>query len=181
MTNGSPVADPQSRNWWWRVGAASVPGAGGDPQPGRAGPAVVFDLDGVLSDATGRQHFLAGQPRDWEGFFDACGDDPLLPDAARLLELLDPSLLVVLLTGRPDRVQPQTVAWLDRHQLRWDLLVMRDRGDYRAARQFKQRTINQLRARGLDLRLGFEDDRANVEMFRAEGLPCVYLASGYYD
>jgi hypothetical protein len=100
---------------------------------------------------------------------------------ARLLELLDPSLVIILLTGRPLRVQPQTLAWLDRYHLRWDLLVMRDFGDYAAARTFKQRSIRQLRAYGFDLQLAFEDDRRNLEMFRAEGVPCVYIHSGYYD
>lgn len=141
----------------------------------------MFDLDGVLSDATGRQHFLADQPRNWEGFFDACGDDLVLPDAAQLLRLLSPSLAVVLLTGRPVRVQPQTAAWLARYQLRWDLLVMRNRGEYRAALEFKRRSLGELRRRGFDLRLGLEDDRAIAEMFRAEGMPCLYLDSGYYD
>jgi hypothetical protein len=34
---------------------------------------------------------------------------------------------------------------------------------------------------GFDLRLAFEDDRRNLEMFRAEGVPCIYIHSGYYD
>ncbi|HLI23313.1 MAG TPA: hypothetical protein VKU91_00035, partial [Acidimicrobiales bacterium] len=142
-------------------------------------PAVVFDLDGVLSDAASRQHFLEGRGRDWDAFFDACGDDPLIGEVARLLELLDPSLAVVLLTGRPLRVKPQTLAWLHRYQLRWDLLVMRDVGDYRAAREFKRRSVHELRGAGFDLRLAFEDDRRNVDMFHAEGIPCVYIHSGY--
>jgi hypothetical protein len=29
--------------------------------------------------------------------------------------------------------------------------------------------------------LAFEDDPRNVEMFRQEGVPCVYLHSGYYE
>jgi hypothetical protein len=95
--------------------------------------------------------------------------------------VLDPSLQVVLLTARPARVQPQTHGWLGRYALRWDLLIMRDFGDYDSSRSFKQRTVDQLRAYGFDLRLGFEDDRRNVEMFRAAGVPCVYIHSGYYD
>jgi hypothetical protein len=141
----------------------------------------VFDLDGVLSDAVSRQHFIEGGRRDWDAFFEACGDDPLIDEVARLLELLDPSLRIVLLTGRPVRVQPQTLAWLDRYRLRWDLLVMRDFGDYSAARQFKRRSVAELRQYGFDLKLAFEDDRRNLEMFRAEGVPCVYIHSGYYD
>ncbi|MBV8159679.1 MAG: hypothetical protein JO265_02035 [Acidimicrobiia bacterium] len=142
---------------------------------------MVFDIDGVLSDAASRQHFIERGRRDWQAFFDACGDDPLIEEVARLVELLEPTLTVVLLTGRPVRVQPQTLAWLTRYRLRWDLLIMRDVGDYSVAREFKRDTVEDLRRYGFDLRLAFEDDRRNLEMFRAEGIPCVYIHSGYYD
>ncbi len=147
-----------------------------------AGAAVLVDIDGVLSDATGRQHFLEdSSKRNWRAFFDACGDDPVIAEIARLLDLLDRDLAVVLLTGRPARVQPQTLAWLDRYQLRWDLLIMRDYGDYSASRSFKRESVADLRRYGFDLRLAFEDDRRNVDMFHDEGVPCVYLHSGYYE
>jgi hypothetical protein len=142
----------------------------------------VFDIDGVLSDAAGRQHYLEHPTRDWRAFFDACGEDPLIDEVGRLLEVLDPGLHVVLLTARPIRVQPQTVRWLERYDVRWDLLVMRERTTgLLSARDFKHRTVGELRAVGLDLRLAFEDDRRNVDMFRDEGVPCIYLHSGYYD
>ena len=162
-------AQHTAEHWCWRDGAVEP------------GPAVVFDLDGVLSDAASRQHFLERGRRDWNAFFDACGDDPLIEEVARLIDLLDGRLRVVLLTGRPLRVQPQTLAWLRRYGLRWDLLVMRDYGDYAAAREFKRETVHDLRAAGFDLRLAFEDDRRNLQMFHAEGVPCIYIHSGYYD
>ena len=157
-------------HWYWRDGPVS-------------GPAVVFDIDGVLSDAAGRQHYIDGtsRRRDWNAFFEACGDDPLIDDVAALLHLVESSLKVVLLTGRPVRVQRQTLAWLERYDLRWDLLIMRDFGDYSAAREFKQDTVADLRAHGFDLQLAFEDDRRNRDMFKAGGVPCVYIHSGYYD
>ena len=146
------------------------------------GPSVLVDIDGVLSDATGRQHFLEDQSkRNWRAFFDACGDDPVIGEVARLIELLDRDLAVILLTGRPVRVQPQTLAWMERYGVRWDLLIMRNAGDYAAAREFKRGTVAELRESGFDLRLAFEDDRRNLEMFRAEGVPCVYIHSGYFD
>jgi phosphoglycolate phosphatase-like HAD superfamily hydrolase len=156
-------------NWRWRA------------EPNEGGPTVVFDIDGVLSDAAGRQHYLERGRRDWNAFFDACGDDPLITEVGRMLELLDSGLAVVLLTGRPISVQRITLAWLERYKLRWDLLIMRDYGDYQQAMHFKQRSIDELRDYGFDLRLAFEDDRRNVAMFRAEGIPCLYVHSGYYD
>ena len=138
-------------------------------------------MDGVLSDAGTRQHFIERGRRDWHAFFEACGEDPLIEDVARLMDLLDDELRIVLLTGRPLRVQPQTLAWLERYKLRWDVLIMRHVGDYSAAREFKQDTVYDLRTAGFDLQLAFEDDRRNLEMFRAEGVPCIYIHSGYYD
>ena len=121
----SGVGDPG--NWAWRDGRIEAPGQ-----------AVVFDMDGVLSDAVGRQHFIEQGRRNWDAFFDACGEDAVIDELARVLELLDPKLQIVLLTGRPIRVQPQTLAWLDRYDLRWDLLVMRARGDYSQVTWYKR-------------------------------------------
>ena len=156
-------------NWRWNDG---------DVEPSAA---VVFDIDGVLSDAVGRQQFLEVGRRNWDAFFEACGDDPVIEEIARLLELLDPTLQVILLTGRPLRVRPQTLAWLERYGLRWDLLIMRDWGDYSYVTSFKRSVVEELRAAGFDLRLALEDDPQNHAMYVAEGIPCVYIHSGYYE
>ena len=141
----------------------------------------MFDLDGVLSNAAARQHFIKAPRPDWESFFSASAEDPLVDEVAALLGLLASELAVVLLTARPARIGRLTVNWLDRHDLRWDLLVMRRDGDYRPARQFKQEALGDIRDRGFDLKLCLEDDLRNVEMFRSEGVPCLYIHSGYYD
>lgn len=155
--------------WQWR------------DRPLDPGEAVVFDLDGVLSDAAKRQHYLEAPRRDWDAFFAACGDDELIDEVARLLDVIEDDLHIVLLTARPISVQPQTLGWLDRYKLRWDLLIMREYGDYQASTAFKRRSVGELRDYGFDLRLAFEDDRRNVDMLHTEGVPCVYIHSGYYD
>ena len=156
-------------HWTWRAGPV-------DP-----GPAAVIDIDGVLSDAVSRQHYLESPRRDWRAFFDACGDDPVIEEVKVLLDLLDRDLRVVLLTARPERVHHLTEAWLQHYGIRWDLLIMRGWGDYEVSRDFKQSTVWELREAGFELVLAIEDDRRNVEMFRAEGIPCLYKHSGYYD
>lgn len=160
--SGSPTT------WHWRAG------------PVEPGPAVVFDVDGVLADASGRQHYLSGLRRDWDAFFEAAGGDPLIPEVGRLLELLDPALRVILLTARPASIRRDTVAWLERCELRYDLLVMRSGGDYLRAVEFKRRETKALVEYGFSLRLALEDDRRNLEMFEEEGVPCLYVHSGYY-
>ena len=161
----APVPD----HWNWSAG------------PVEPGPAALIDIDGVLSDAASRQHYLEAPRRDWPAFFDACGDDPVIEEVRVLLDLLDSRLRVVLLTARPERVHHLTQAWLRRYSIRWDLLIMRPWGDYEVSRDFKQSTVWELRERGFELLLAIEDDRRNVEMLRAEGVPTIYFHSGYYD
>jgi hypothetical protein len=156
-------------HWTWRDG------------PLAPGPAPVVVRDGVLADAASRQHYLESPRRDWRGFFDACGEDPVIEEVRVLLDLLDRDLRIVLLTARPERVHPLTEAWLRRYRIRWDLLVMRPFGDYDLAREFKETSVWDLRAYGFELRLAIEDDRRNVAMFRKEDVPCLYMHSGYYD
>jgi uncharacterized HAD superfamily protein len=157
------------QHWTWRDG------------PVKPGPTVVVDIDGVLSDAARRQHYLEEPWPDWRGFFDACGEDHVIEEVKTLLDLLDPHLRIVLLTGRPARVHHLTEAWLARYGIRWDALLMREGGDYSMAREFKEDAVADLRAKGFDLRLAFEDDRRNYDMFHAEGVPCIYIHSGYYE
>jgi phosphoglycolate phosphatase-like HAD superfamily hydrolase len=156
-------------HWTWRDG------------PVEAGRAVVVDIDGVLSDAASRQHYLEAPRRDWRAFFDACGEDPVIEEVKVLLDLLDATLRVVLLTARPERVHELTEAWLQHYGIRWDLLIMRPWGDYDMARHFKQASVADLRHAGFELELAIEDDRRNVEMFRRQGIPSLYKHSGYYD
>ena len=166
MTTDSRPRTPS--NWLWREDQVR-------------GDTVVFDLDGVLADAAGRQHHLERPRRNWRAFFEAVGDDPVIEEVSTLLHALDRRFTVVLLTARPMSVQPQTHEWLVRNDLRWDLLVMRDVGDYDLAADFKAATVDELRHAGLEPSLAFEDDQRNVEMFRERGVPCVYIHSGYYD
>jgi hypothetical protein len=160
---------PAQEHWTWKTG------------PVEAGPAVVVDIDGVLSDAATRQHYIEAPGRDWRAFFDACGEDPVIDEVRVLLELLAPEIKVILLTARPQRVHELTEAWLRRYKIRWDLLIMRPWGDYDLSRDYKQATVWDLRDYGFDLVLGIEDDHRNVDMLRAEGVPCLYRHSGYYE
>ncbi len=148
---------------------------------------LVVDVDGVLSDASGRQHLLAGAERRWAAFFEASVDDPPIPEGIALAAALaagvddGPPRPTVLLTARPARLADTTVAWLTRHGVHWDLLVMRVDDDHRSSPDVKRDALVDLRATGHVPELAVDDDPRNAEMYRSEGVPVVYVHSGYYD
>ncbi len=143
---------------------------------------MLVDIDGVLSDASGRQHFLNNPEgrRDWRGFFGAVGGDPPLVGVPELLGLLDPSISIILLSARPAWVFDITREWLERHGVRWHLLVLRGDDAVLGAPEFKCSVLTHLRESGFTIELAFDDDVNICEMYRAEGCGAVYVHSGYY-
>jgi hypothetical protein len=143
---------------------------------------VLVDIDGVISDASQRQHFLHRDDgtRDWRGFFGAVGDDRPIDGWRHVLPTIDPDIVIVLLSARPAWVFDRTVSWLERHQIHHHLLVIRGDDDHDVASEFKRGVLRALREQGFVIELGVDDDEWIVEMYRDEGVPACYVHSGYY-
>ena len=157
-------------NWTW------------SEAPIDGGSAVIVDVDGVIADATHRQHYLEGARRDWRGFFEACDSDPPIESLVRLVGLFEPSVAVVLLTARPHYVATKTVRWITDHGVRWDLLVVRHVDDrHVSSAAFKKRVVGELREHGFDIEVALDDDLDNIAMYVGADIPAVYIHSGYYE
>jgi hypothetical protein len=129
-----------------------------DP-PATANPAVaVVDLDGVLADVRHRLHFIAGSPRDWDGFFAGIPSDPVLAEGRAVVERLASDHRIVYLTGRPERTRAETVAWLERHRLPQGELIMRRERDRRPAKVTKPELLRGLADRGERIGVVVDDD-----------------------
>ena len=112
---------------------------------------MVLDLDGVISDASHRQHFLAperSRDKDWHGFFHACVDDAVIPHGRALADAVDATAAVVILTARVHEVRDQTVAWLAANQIRHDWLILRGPGEGAPSGTWKRARLEALREAG---------------------------------
>ncbi len=107
--------------------------------------------------------------------------DPPIGEGIRLVAGLVGDRTTILVTARPTRLATTTMAWLERHSVPWDLLVMRSDTDHRRSSEVKAEALEGLRSTGYEPQLAVDDDPGNVEMYRAAGVPAVYLHSGYYD
>lgn len=129
---------------------------------------VVFDIDGVLADATHRQHHLTGRPKDWDAFFAEVSGDPLLPSGRSLLGQLREGHEVVLLSGRPERTRLDTEAWLARHGIEFSRLVLRADDDHRPAARLKGELIRQVGSPG-EILVVVDDDPSVVDLLLRAG------------
>ena len=169
LTTGTP---PNWPNWHFRDGAPV------------GGPLVILDLDGIISDASHRQHFLRGDRRDYEGFFRSAALDPPYQSGLALAASIAQDHAVAILTARPNYVVDMTRTWLTANDVRHDLLILRPRhgrGSHGPSADFKRHELGRLRAAGYEVAVAVDDDERIVEMYRSEGVFALYVHSGYYE
>lgn len=167
------------------MSAANLPHAhwhfAGKVQPG---PAVIFDLDGVLADAMHRQHFLHRDTPDWDGFYRDVHADSVIAAGHALMASMRADLTIVILTARVDDVAEATRQWLTAHGIRYDLLVCRPPkadDDAMVAVDYKRVEVARMLDWGLEPLVAIDDNRKIVDMYAEFDIPSVYIPSGYYD
>jgi phosphoglycolate phosphatase-like HAD superfamily hydrolase len=151
----------------------------------------LFDLDGTLCDIEHRLHFIRapelvgsiGQDEafkpDWDAFFDACGMDSPIEHMVGLARLLKHDSIYI--SGRSDRVQSKTTAWLQLYGLiPCQGLYMRKHGDHRPDHVVKLELLGKIKDDGFTPIMAFDDRQQVVDMWRTNGVPCAQVAEGNY-
>ncbi len=144
--------------------------------------AMIWDLDGTLSDDKARAHFVEvehGRARDWRSYFDAIDTDPPIAASMEVLRAMHAAgVRILFLTGRPEYTRLKTVRWLEANGLtEYDALIMRPDGEYRPAGFFKADVVERLR-REYELVCAFEDRIDVAERLRRAGVPVFLYGAG---
>ena len=138
---------------------------------------VVFDLDGTLSVVGDRLKYLQQEPKDWDSFYKACGEDKLNFPIAEILTHLRFNYQIRIVTGRRDSEKYKTLKWLELNGLCIpDYHVhMRKAGDFRHDTIVKPELIEEFKDQILMI---FEDRQSMVDKWRELGYTCLQVAPG---
>jgi len=144
--------------------------------------AVIWDLDGTLSDDRARAHYVEvehGRDRDWESYFDAIDKDAPIAASIEVLHALRAAgIRIIYLTGRPEYTRPKTERWLKANGLdEYDRLLMRPPGERRVAGDFKVDEIRRLQ-RQYEIVCAFEDRIDVADRLRTAGVPVFLYGAG---
>ncbi len=129
---------------------------------------AVIDIDGVLADATHRQHHVDQRPKDWSAFFDEVGADDVIDRGRERLRELSVDHSIVLLSGRPESTRVDTEAWLALKGISFSSLILRPDRDRRRAADFKAEAIGRIGPPDR-VALVIDDDLAVVERLAGLG------------
>ena len=132
--------------------------------------AVICDLDGTLSLLNGRDPYNAA----------TCDNDLLNePVAAALKMAKQQGYQVILLSGREGKFREPTVRFLDKHQIGYDLLLMRTSNDFRKDNIIKRELFESEIQGKYFVEFLLDDRNQVVDMWRKDlHLPCFQVNYG---
>ncbi|MEN2799339.1 AAA family ATPase [Capnocytophaga sputigena] len=132
--------------------------------------AVICDLDGTLSLLNGRDPYNAA----------TCDNDLLNePVAAALKMAKQQGYQVILLSGREDKFREPTMRFLDKHQIGYDLLLMRTSNDFRKDNIIKRELFESEIQGKYFVEFLLDDRNQVVDMWRKDlHLPCFQVNYG---
>ena len=87
---------------------------------------------------------------------------------------------VIVATGRMEKHREQTTKWLEDHKIFYDHLYMRDDDDFRDDNILKKEYLDDIRNKGYNPVMVFEDRDRVVDMWRANGIKCLQVQPGAY-
>ena len=142
---------------------------------------VIFDLDGTLANIDKRRTLATKNGKmNWNVFFNPDNidlDTPNQPviDMANMLYSQD--YIIYILSGRSDKTEDATIAWLDKHNVNYDLLIMRPQNQlYKKDSDLKQGWLDTI---GKDrVSMVFDDRNQVVDMWRDNGITAFQVADG---
>ena len=144
----------------------------------------IFDLDGTLANISHRLHFIEGEKKDWDAFYDACDKDEPIKNTLKLLDIIgsNDKNNIIILSGRSDAVRKKTIGWINKYVSIFYTLYMRKTGDHRPDVEVKQEWLDEWLKHHTKEEIGgiFEDRKQVVDMWRKNGITCYQVAEGDY-
>lgn len=139
--------------------------------------AIIYDIDGTLSDPSSRLDFISGVKKDWQAFYQACDkDNPYLAIIDQLKADHKKGHKIVLMTGRIESVRQKTIQWLNQYSIPYDILLMRQEGDYKKDYEMKVTWINNLP--DFNFLRAYDDMQHNVDAFKDLGVNAILVEDG---
>ncbi len=140
--------------------------------------AVLVDLDGTVADTRHRKAMVEGKDPDWLAYSLACHGDRPIKGVIALLHHIQIAFHIVLLSGRHEEARERTVRWLAEHDVPYDQLVLRPKGDFSQNVEMKRREVKKLIAEDHYKFFLALDDYPKVAHMLTEdfGIPCLLVA-----
>lgn len=135
--------------------------------------AIIVDIDGTI--ALMGKGPKARKPYDWDRVQEDTQNEPIV-SIVRGMNLMGKR--IILLTGRDEKARAGTVAWLEKYNIPWADLHMKQAGSYEKSTISKHRSYIQDILPHYNVLFALEDEDSVVSMWRSIGVTCLQVNDG---
>jgi hypothetical protein len=147
---------------------------------------VICDIDGTITKVGDRTKYIKTDPKDWDAFYAACGEDEPNVSIVEMVQCLAEQYQIIFFTGRRESCRQQTITQLGRFfgcekafQI-IDGIFFRNNGDFRSDVEVKPEMIERARIKKEEVSFILEDRTCMVKKWRELGYTCLQVADGDY-
>jgi predicted kinase len=133
-------------------------------------PAIICDIDGTLAKCGDRNIYDASK----------CHLDTLIKPTLDILERFCDTHTIIICSGRDQKDYRETHNWLTEHNVPFDGILMRPKGDKRKDSIVKQELYDNFIKGKYNIKFVLDDRDQVVQMWRANGLTCHQVAEGNF-
>ena len=148
---------------------------------------ILVDIDGTIADCSERaKKYLSGDTPDWDGFYEACGEDKPIQSIINLVEELSVHYDIAFCSGRRESVRGKTEEWMKRHLVHTTYepigMLFRKDGDKRHDTEVKPEMLDAWLAQNPNYKICYilEDRNSMVAKWRELGYVCLQVADGNF-
>lgn len=145
---------------------------------------IVSDMDGTLADCEHRREYSHGEKKDWNKFFSMMPSDTLRKDvldwilhAQKTGREMGYSMPLIIVSARPEKYRQFTVEWLDKHNIKYDMLLMRPDSDSRDDTLVKSDIYDKYLSK-LNISVWFDDRPKIIRMLKEKGVNVKDVGNG---
>jgi len=140
---------------------------------------IIVDIDGTIADLQHRRVYINSKPKNYAAFERGIPHDLPHQHVIDVVNALyDAGWRIVLCSGRGEQSRGVTEEWLVKHGVKYHVLFMRAKGDYRADNIVKMELLDKILEAGYNPSFAFDDRDQVVVAWRDRGVPCFQVAPG---
>lgn len=130
--------------------------------------AIIVDIDGTLALKGDRNPFK----------YENVDKDKVNEPIKKLVDILSNFYVVLLVSGRDKSCKDKTEKWLEKNDIEYDMLFMREKNNNEKDVIIKQRIYNDEIKNEYNVKLVLDDRNQTVAGWREIGLTCLQVADG---
>lgn len=129
--------------------------------------AIIVDIDGTLAHIEHRVPFVRQDPPDWHNFMVRIPGDTLNYWCKEIVDaMIDKDYKIILITGRGEKWDDLSHAWLKEHDIKYDLFFSRKSGDRRPDEIIKKEIYQKNLQDKYEILFVLDDRLSVVKMWR---------------